>query len=182
MSKLDGIAGTLRAATLRARRRGTVRMCLKDVLFKVGTGVHRAVFTVSKGRILGTALGMPVVKLDTIGRKSGKVRSTMLTVPIVDGERLVLVASFGGDDRHPAWYRNLQAHPEVRATIAGSTRAMVARTASDDEKSRLWHQITELAPVYAQYQQKTERPIPVVVLEPRDGPGGVDRTRPAALV
>ena len=168
MSKPDGIADAPRAATLRAYRRRTARMYLKDTLFKVSTGVHRALFTVSKGRMFGRVLGMPVVKLDSIGRKSGKVRSTMLTVPIVDGERLVLVASFGGDDRHPAWYRNLQANHAVRVTIAGATRAAVARTASDEERSRLWPQITEAAPVYAQYQQKTERPIPVVILESRD--------------
>jgi len=168
MSKPDGIADAPRTATLRAHRRRTARMYLKDVLFGVSTGVHRALFTVSKGRIFGRVLGMPVVKLDTIGRRSGQVRSAMLTVPIVDGERLVLVGSFGGDDRHPAWYQNLRANPKVRATIAGSTRAMVARTASDAEKVRLWSQITEAAPVYAQYQQKTERPIPVVILEPSD--------------
>ena len=142
-----------------------MRTRFKDAFFRLGTGIHRATFTVSKGRIFGTVLGMPVVKLVTIGRTSGKERSTMLTVPIVDGERLVLVASFGGDDRHPAWFRNLQANPDVRATIAGSTRSMVARVATDEEKARLWPRIIATAPVYAGYQQKTERPIPVVILD-----------------
>jgi len=74
----------------------------KDALYKVGTGIHRAVFNASKGRIFGKAFGMPIVELVTTGRRSGKERSTMLAVPITDGDRLVLVASFGGDDRHPA--------------------------------------------------------------------------------
>jgi deazaflavin-dependent oxidoreductase (nitroreductase family) len=146
---------------------GQTRAKLKDALFKIGTGLHRAVFTVSKGRISGTALGMPVVKLDTLGRRSGKRRSTMLTVPIVAGERLVLVASFGGDDRHPAWFRNLQANPAVRVTMAGSTRAMIARVATDEEKARLWPQIIATYQGYADYQRRTDRPIPVVILEPR---------------
>src|SRR5215204_2893418 len=93
-------------------------MTPKDAFYKVGTGIHRAIFNVSKGRIFGKAFRMPIVELVTTGRRSGKARATMLAVPIVDGGRLVLVASLGGDDRHPAWYLNLQANPEVRATIA----------------------------------------------------------------
>ncbi len=145
---------------------GPTRMTPKDAFYKVGTGIHRALFNVSKGRFFGKAFGMPFIELLTIGRRSGKERSTMLTVPIVDGERLVLVASFGGDDRHPAWYLNLQANPEVRATIAGSTRTMIARTATEEERVELWPQITSVFEGYARYQKRTERPIPVVILEP----------------
>src|SRR5215213_2338993 len=105
---------------------GQSRMTLKDAFYKVGTGIHRAIFNISKGRIFGKALGMPLIELITTGRRSGKERSTMLSVPIVDGERLVLVASFGGDDRHPAWYLNLRANPGVHVTMAGSTRTMIA--------------------------------------------------------
>src|SRR5215207_9175972 len=105
-------------------------MTPKDAFYKVGTGIHRAIFNVSKGRIFGRAFGMPLIELVTTGRRSGKARATMLSVPIIDGERLVLVASFGGDDRHPAWYLNLRSNPEVRVTIAGSTRTMIARIAT----------------------------------------------------
>ena len=138
----------------------------KNVFYKVGTGIHRAVFNISKGRIFGKAFGMPIVELVTTGRKSGKERSTMLSVPIVDGDRLVLVASFGGDDRHPTWYLNLQANPEVRATIAGSTRTMIARIATEEERDELWPQITSVFEGYARYQKRTERQIPVVILDP----------------
>jgi deazaflavin-dependent oxidoreductase (nitroreductase family) len=139
----------------------------KDTFFKLGTNIHRAVFNVSQGRIFGKAFGMPLVELVTIGRKSGKERSTMLAVPIVDGDRLVLVASFGGDDRHPAWYLNLQASPEVRATFAGSTRTMIARISTEEERAELWPQITSVFEGYARYQERTERPIPVIILEPK---------------
>jgi len=90
----------------------------------------------------------------------------MLSVPIVDGDRLVLVASFGGDDRHPTWYLNLQANSEVRATIAGSTRTMIARIATEEERDELWPQITSVFEGYARYQKRTERQIPVVILDP----------------
>jgi deazaflavin-dependent oxidoreductase (nitroreductase family) len=139
----------------------------KDAFYKLGTDIHRAVFNISKGRIFGKAFGMPIVELVTTGRRSGKERATMLSVPIVDGDRLVLVASFGGDDRHPTWYLNLQANSEVRATIAGSTRTMIARIATEEERDELWPQITSVFEGYARYQKRTERQIPVVILNPK---------------
>jgi len=140
-------------------------MKAKDAFYKVGTGIHRAVFHASKGRIFGKAFGMPLIELVTTGRRSGKERSTMLAVPITNGDRLVLVASFGGDERHPAWHLNLQANPEVRATTAGSTRTMIARIATEEERADLWPRITSVFEGYARYQKRTERPIPVVILE-----------------
>jgi deazaflavin-dependent oxidoreductase (nitroreductase family) len=138
----------------------------KDALYKAGTRVHLAFFDLSKGRLFGRVSGMPFVELITTGRRSGKERATMLTVPIVEGERLVLVASFGGDDRHPAWYLNLRANPQVRVTMAGTTRTMIARTATEEERTELWPQITSIHGGYARYQERTERRIPVVILEP----------------
>ena len=167
MNKPRSTATASSAPTGEALMKGSARIKSKDALYKVGTGIHRAVFNASKGRIFGKAFGMPIVELVTTGRRSGKERSTMLAVPIFDGGRLVLVASFGGDDRHPAWYLNLQANPEVRATIAGSTRTMIARIATNEERAELWPQITSVFEGYARYQERTERPIPVVILEPK---------------
>jgi deazaflavin-dependent oxidoreductase (nitroreductase family) len=79
---------------------------------------------------------------------------------------VLLVASFGGDDRHPAWYLNLRANPKVRVTMAGSTRSMVARTATEEERVELWPQITSTFAGYARYQERTDRKIPVIILEP----------------
>jgi len=141
-------------------------MTPKDTYYKVGTRIHRAIFNISKGRIFGRAFGMPIIELVTFGRRSGKARATMLSVPIIDGDRWVLVASFGGDDRHPAWYLNLRSNPEVRVTIAGLTRTMIARIATEEERSELWPQIISVFEGYARYQKRTERPIPVVILEP----------------
>jgi deazaflavin-dependent oxidoreductase (nitroreductase family) len=166
MNKPHSISTAPSAPTAEALMKGSARMKAKDAFYKVGTGIHRAIFNASKGRIFGKTFGMPIVKLVTTGRRSGKKRSTMLAVPIVDSDRLVLVASFGGDDRHPAWYLNLQANPEVRTTTAGSTRTMIARIATEEERAELWPQITSVFEGYARYQERTERPIPVVILEP----------------
>ncbi|HZX02801.1 nitroreductase/quinone reductase family protein [Kribbella sp.] len=139
----------------------------KDVLYKFFTTLHRAVFFRSKGRVFGRAMGMPVVGLVTVGRKTGRRRATMLTAPIADDERIVLVASFGGDDRHPAWYRNLRANPDVEVLLRGRSRSLVARTATDGERAALWADIIRIHTGYERYQRRTDRLIPVVVLEPR---------------
>jgi deazaflavin-dependent oxidoreductase (nitroreductase family) len=137
-----------------------------DLGMKAMNLTHRGVIALSGGR-LGRRLGsMPVVELHTTGRTSGKRRSTMLTAPIHDDQRVVLVASKGGDDRDPDWYRNLVADPNVELTIDGTTRPMVARTASPEEKQELWPQIVEAYRGYAGYQRRTERDIPVVICEP----------------
>lgn len=139
---------------------------IKDRVFRFWTGLHRTVFTASRGRILGKAMGMPVVMLTTTGRRSGLPRRTMLTAPVVDGDMLVLVASYGGDDRHPAWFLNLLENPEVTAMVGGTTRRMRARVASAEEKERLWPSVTEAYKGYAGYQRRTDRDIPLVLLEP----------------
>lgn len=141
-------------------------MNLKRDLQRAATGIHRGVFDVSKGRLAGKAFGMPVVKLTTTGRKSGQPRDTMLTSPIHDEGRIVVVASANGAPQHPAWYLNLCQDPHVTATLSGRARPMIARTAGDEEKAVLWPQIVAAYPGYAGYQAKTDRIIPVVILEP----------------
>lgn len=140
---------------------------LADIGFKTVSRAHRAIVHLSGGRVLGSALGMPVVELHTVGRRSGQPRSTMLTAPVVDGDRVVLVASKGGDDRDPDWYRNLVAHPEVELTMAGRRRPMRARRASPEEKAELWPRVVAACQGYGGYQRRTERGIPLVICEPR---------------
>src|SRR5262245_17056778 len=144
------------------------RNVFTDVAAKVMNTGHRVILRLSGGRVLNTAFGMPVVELHTTGRKSGARRSTMLTTPLQEDDRVVLIASKGGDDRDPDWYRNLVANPDVEVTTAGATRKMRARTASAEEKAELWPRITESYKGYAGYQQRTSRDIPVVICEPRD--------------
>ena len=130
--------------------------------------MHRGVARLSFGRRGWTASDMPVVELTTTGRKSGNPRSVMLTSPVQEGDTWVVVASRGGDDRHPAWLLNLRDHPDVEARLQGTAKQpMRARVATPEERARLWPRVTAVYPHYAAYQEKTEREIPLVLLEPR---------------
>ncbi len=108
--------------------------------------------------------GVPVLILTTTGRRSGQRRSTPLIYGEHDGSYLV-VASKGGAAEPPAWYLNLQADPEVDVQVRGDKFTARARTASPQEKPGLWQQMAGIWPDYDSYQRKTEREIPVVVLE-----------------
>jgi len=109
--------------------------------------------------------GVPTLLLTTRGRRSGKLRRTALIYGR-DGDRHVVVASTGGADRHPLWYLNLVAHPNVRVQVGSEQFLARARTASAEEKPRLWPLMTAIWPAYDQYQARTTRSIPVVLLEP----------------
>ncbi|MDQ1576809.1 MAG: hypothetical protein QOH55_1959 [Microbacteriaceae bacterium] len=140
---------------------------VKDLGFKALSRAHKSLLIVSAGRI-GWSLGsMAVVELHTIGRTSGKRRSTMLTAPVHGDGRYVLVASKGGGSRHPQWYLNLLANPDIELTVRRRTMPMRARTASREEKAELWPAIVAAYRGYEGYQRKTTRDIPVVVCEPR---------------
>jgi deazaflavin-dependent oxidoreductase (nitroreductase family) len=140
---------------------------LADIGLKTMSRVHRVILRTSNGRVLNSAFGMPVVELHTVGRKSGLPRSTMLTAPVVDGQRIVLVASKGGDDRDPEWYRNLMAHPDAELTMDGQRRPVRARQASAGEKAELWPRVVAAYGGYAGYQRRTQRDIPLVLCDPR---------------
>ena len=141
---------------------------LKDVQMKTMNAVHKTILTVSGGR-LGTRVGnMPVVKVTTTGRKSGEPRTVMLTTPIQEDGRYILVASKGGDDRDPDWYRNLVANPEITLEPADGDGPITlnTRTANSKEKAELWPRIVSAYKGYAGYKEKTDRDIPIVICEP----------------
>jgi deazaflavin-dependent oxidoreductase (nitroreductase family) len=131
--------------------------------------VHRTLMTVTGGKIGWTAGKMPVLELTTTGRKSGQQRSTMLTTPWQDGDRMAVIASAGGNDAHPAWFLNLEADPAVTVRTESGTKPMTARVVTGDERSEIWDQVGAKYKNYVDYQKKTDREIPVVVLEPNSG-------------
>ncbi len=134
---------------------------------KAMNAVHRAMIAVSGGRV-GWDIGrMPVVELTTTGRKSGQPRSAMLTAPLRVNGSYIVVASRGGDDIHPAWFLNLRDDPHVQVAIKGGPRTpMLARIATPEERAAWWPRITADHANYAGYQEKTEREIPLVALDP----------------
>lgn len=129
--------------------------------------VHEKIYRLSGG-LIGEHLpgAPPMLLLDHVGAKSGKRRTSPLAY-LADGDNVVLVASKGGHPRNPAWFHNLRAHPEVEVQIGRERRPMRARVARRRERKRLWPLVVELYDGYADYQRRTEREIPLVILEPR---------------
>jgi len=128
--------------------------------------LHRLLYRASGGRIGGRLWDLPVVLLTTTGRHSGKQR----TVPLCsfrDGDDVVVIASYGGLDRPPAWWLNLEANPQAELLSGRVRRAVTARNADPDERARLWADVTARAPGYLEYERRTTREIPVVILQPR---------------
>ncbi|MGI9613914.1 MAG: nitroreductase/quinone reductase family protein [Acidimicrobiales bacterium] len=141
---------------------------VKDTQLRAMNLVHRTVLTFSGGKF-GAMLGnMPVYKVTTTGRVSGRPRSVMLTVPVRRDDSYVFVASKGGDDRNPDWYQNMVANPEftIEPVDGSGPVTLIARTASVEEKAELWPQIVAAYRGYDGYQSSTDRDIPVVVAEP----------------
>ncbi|MFC9876543.1 nitroreductase/quinone reductase family protein [Nocardia salmonicida] len=140
-----------------------------DLQLKITNRVHRALLTVSCRRLGNSFFGMPSLQLTTIGRKSGEPRKVMLTAPIIDGDTMVIVASRAGDPTHPAWFLNLRDNPNVEVSLRdGPERPMTARVATPDERATLWPRVTAAYKGYADYQTKTTREIPLVLLTPRN--------------
>ncbi|MFJ4621753.1 nitroreductase family deazaflavin-dependent oxidoreductase [Streptomyces sp. NPDC088812] len=124
----------------------------------------------SSGGTRGTTLrdtGLPVVLLTTLGAKSGKIRKTPL-MRVEDGGRYAVVASQGGAPTHPVWYHNLKADPRVELQDGPVRQDMTAREVTGEEKAAWWKRAVAAFPPYADYQEKTDREIPVFVLEPVD--------------
>ncbi|MGD9704046.1 MAG: nitroreductase/quinone reductase family protein [Acidimicrobiia bacterium] len=138
-----------------------------DLVLKTMNTVHRCMLKLSGGRFGWDVARMPVLELTTTGRKSGQQRTVMLTSPLQEGSALVVVASRGGDDRHPAWFLNLRDDPQVEVSLRGAAkRPMRARVATAEERARMWPKIATEYKNYAGYQARTEREIPLVLLEP----------------
>jgi deazaflavin-dependent oxidoreductase (nitroreductase family) len=140
-----------------------------DFVLKGMNAIHRVILGVSRGKAGWQVGPMPVIELTTTGRKSGTQRTVLLTSPIQEGDAIVVVASRGGDDHHPAWYLNLCDNPRVSVSVKGSPkRAMLGRTATPEERTRWWPDVVKAYRGYASYQKKTAREIPLVVLTPAD--------------
>ena len=124
-----------------------------------------AQYEASDGAEGGMMRGKPVIILTTVGAKSGALRKTPLMRVEHDGEYAV-IASMGGAPQHPQWYRNIATDPEVALQDGATRQRMRAREVTSDERDRWWQRAVAAWPDYADYQQRTERVIPVVVLTP----------------
>jgi deazaflavin-dependent oxidoreductase (nitroreductase family) len=130
-------------------------------------GLHTTIYRLSGG-LIGhrVPFGPPMLLLDHVGAKSGTKRTTPL-VYVEDGDAYVIVASKGGHPRHPAWFHNLRANPDTRIQVGTRKLDVTAREATAAERKRLWPKAVEVWSGYDGYQKRTDRKIPLVVLEPR---------------
>lgn len=130
-------------------------------------GLHTQAYRLTGGVIGHRFPGSPpMLLLDHVGAKSG-VKRTIPLVYVEDGDDIVLVASKGGHPRNPAWYHNLRANPETTVQIGSERRPVRARVAGREERKRLWPKAIATYSGYRGYQKRTEREIPLIVLEPR---------------
>jgi deazaflavin-dependent oxidoreductase (nitroreductase family) len=128
---------------------------------------HTAIYRASHGLIGHRFPGVPpTLLLDHVGAKSGTSRTSPL-VYTEDGQNLILVASKGGYPKNPAWFHNLVAHPDTIVQVGSGRRDVHARVANAKERERLWPMVLRTYHGYADYQKRTERQIPLVILEPR---------------
>jgi deazaflavin-dependent oxidoreductase (nitroreductase family) len=142
-------------------------VAIANPIIKVMSRLNTWVFRATGGRIGGRFRGgAPVMLVTTIGRKSGKAFTTPLLY-LRDGADVVTVASKGGMDHHPLWYHNLVANPDVEVQIGRETTRGRARTANAAEKAALWPKLVAMYPDYADYQARTKRHIPVVIISPK---------------
>jgi deazaflavin-dependent oxidoreductase (nitroreductase family) len=139
-------------------------MAVPTFVVRAISSTHAHVYRWTRGRVGGRLGTLEQVLLTTTGRRSGQARTIPLMVTPV-GDRMVLIASFGGAPHHPAWYLNLVEHPEATIQRGGEVMACRTRTATGTERDELWRAAVAANPGYARYQEKTDRLIPVVVAE-----------------
>jgi F420H(2)-dependent quinone reductase len=161
MARTKGFHGRL-TSLAKPPRPGSLPFRAWTRITDLNTWAYRA----SGGRIGGSFDRAPVLLLHHVGRKSGEERvAPLLYLP--DGDDLVIVASYGGAPKNPAWFHNLKAAPETVVEVGRERRPVVAHIAGDEERARLWPALLDLYPAYGDYQQRTERQIPLVVLKSR---------------
>ena len=133
-------------------------------VLKAFTRFNVFVYKLSGGRLMNELSGMPIVLVEMTGAKSGKHKTIpLMYVPHESG--FILVASQGGAPKHPLWYHNLIKHPEIIITYDGKARKCTARRVSDEEKAQLWPTCVEYYPPYQDYQERTDRNIPVFLCQ-----------------
>jgi F420H(2)-dependent quinone reductase len=144
---------------------GPARLALK-----LGSSVHAGVYRATGGKLFGRMGESPILLLNTVGRKSGRKRTSPLLY-VMDGDDFVIIASKGGAPTHPAWYLNLNDNPDATVEVGDREVLVRAEEADSEEKVRLWQKMVEMYPSYDNYQTKTKREIPLLVLHPVEGGG-----------
>ncbi len=137
----------------------------RNVLVELFWKVHPRLYRWTGGRIGGRIVNLPVLLLTTTGRRSGEAHTKALTY-LPSGDSYVVIASYLGEPHHPAWWLNLKSNSRAEIQVGSRQLAVVAREAEGEERERLWNEVVSRQKDYAEYQSRTQRRIPVVVLDP----------------
>jgi deazaflavin-dependent oxidoreductase (nitroreductase family) len=135
------------------------------LISKVFTGIHVLLYRMSEGKVWGKMVGLPVLLLTTTGRKTGRVRTTPV-VYLRDGNQYLIAATAGGSDKHPAWFLNLEKQSETSIQVDGKTMRVKVDVTEGDERAQLYERFKAAGDNFRQYQERTNRPIPVIRLQP----------------
>ncbi|MFQ5948911.1 MAG: nitroreductase family deazaflavin-dependent oxidoreductase [Acidimicrobiia bacterium] len=127
--------------------------------------LHTALYRLTRGLVGRRLVDNDMLLLVTTGRFTGR-RHTVPLLYLTEGEALIVIASYGGRDRHPDWWLNLERKPEAEVQVDGKRLSIRAQRATSEEKERLWPRVIDAYHAYADYQARTERDIPVVLLHP----------------
>lgn len=138
---------------------------MRDATARRLSRLHTLLYRATGGVIGRRLVNNDMLLLTTIGRRSGRPHTVPLLY-LADGDRLVVIASWGGRPADPEWYQNLVAQPKAQVQVRGSRHHVVARVADEDERERWWPRVVAAYQGYAAYQARTDRPIPVVFLDP----------------
>lgn len=138
---------------------------MKDSSVKRWAAAHTSLYRLTNGVVGRRLVDNDILLLTTRGHRSGEEHTVPLLY-LTDGDRHVVIASYGGRPHHPTWYENLVAQPDVVVQVRSQRRSMVARTATSGERERWWPRVVAAYDGYAVYQSRTDREIPLVFLEP----------------
>ena len=136
-------------------------------IFRILLALFTGLYKISNGKVMGRMAGLNLLLLSTIGRKSGKQRTTPLGYFEHDGG-YVITASNAGADRHPGWFLNLRDNPHVQIRIKDKEMPAIAQVIGPELRKELWEKLVSLSPQYGQYATSTKRVIPMVLLIPQD--------------
>ena len=158
---------------MRMRRRGQrayahITMSAPGGFVRRAGRAHNYVYRATRGRVFGKSGALPLILLTTTGRRSGRERTTPVAA-LVEDDRMVVIGSNVGHDRQPTWALNLKSNPEAQVRFRGESRTVRARFTEGSERDALWQAMNERFAGYDDYQANTERRLPVIVLEPRQG-------------
>jgi deazaflavin-dependent oxidoreductase (nitroreductase family) len=138
---------------------------MRKALYKLFPAIHLFIYRLTGGRISGVVQGLHVLLLTTTGRKSGQPRTTPLGY-FKHGNNYVIIASNSGSDHHPGWYYNLKSNPTAEIQIKNHRAPVRAEEATGEAHDQLWNELIRISPGYADYQKRTSREIPLIILTP----------------